>query len=372
MDLEFVTRIEERFNHTNYQRSIRDQLLLVYGSLAIKGNEEVEYRVMDHLIGKVIAYQNESSDISGSIILKALGNTGSKLSIVPILSFLNDSNYYEDVDNMLNVIDALVKVTNDAFVLSKLDELVRAYPSVNTVSTVIETLHNGLDYIKSVNVIKDNYLTKIRTHPLLVTLARAALMNNDSVVYTMIDNYFIEIKASQVLFDFINPSISNLFRKKRYTTDWDSSYSDYNYVASRMSRADDVITYKRHKAYLNSKRLGISDAYMKVVSGLFAGTTTHCDRMKVYGRVVAIGKVLYYTRTAADVKFDLELTTTSASLTAYVKIGSNSLLNINERRTLSSSCWRKTKNVVQLKIRLFRFRYRIFVYVAKIRIMFPV
>lgn len=148
VDTPFIAQLEEHLNGTSSLQSIRDQLLLVYGSLAMKGDREVEYQVLDNLIDKVIAYQHGNFNISMDIMLMALGNTGSKLSIEPILSFLNTSGYF-DINIIVKVIDALSKVTDDELVLSKLDELVREYPSINIISAVLETLNSGLEITKN-------------------------------------------------------------------------------------------------------------------------------------------------------------------------------------------------------------------------------
>jgi len=116
--------------------------------------------------------------------------------------------------------------------------------------------------------------------------------------------------------------------------------------------------------YLTSKKLGVSLAYLKIISGLFAGVSQHCDKMKAYGRIHAKGKVLLSSeKTLADAKLELRLTTTTANFIAYVRFGSNTLLNVNENRRISNG-WRKTKNLINYKKRLFRFRYRIFIYVG--------
>ena len=131
-----------------------------------------------------------------------------------------------------------------------------------------------------------------------------------------------------------------------------------------MNRQAHVNTYNRHRAYLNSHTIGVSDANVKIAYGYFAGTNTHCDQLKTFGRFIVVGKVLSYTRTFGDVKFDLEATTTSISLVTYVRIGTTTLLDVNEQRSLSSPCYLYTNSIREFRHRIFRWSYSIFVYVG--------
>ena len=146
-NIELILGLEETLKNTTLSKSLQDQLLLVYGSLAMKGNKEVEFQVMDELIGRCMDHHNSSISFSSTIILLALGNTGSKLAVTPIMSFLDDSMENKDVDVPL-VISSLYKVTDNAVVLSKLDEPVRGHNFLCLMTAVIETLHNGLDFVK--------------------------------------------------------------------------------------------------------------------------------------------------------------------------------------------------------------------------------
>ena len=50
-NIELIFGLEERLKNTSFSLSLQDQLLLVYGGLAMKGKKEVEFRVLDELIG---------------------------------------------------------------------------------------------------------------------------------------------------------------------------------------------------------------------------------------------------------------------------------------------------------------------------------
>ena len=366
VNIEFILGLEERLTNTSLSTSLQHQLLLVYGSLAMKGKKEVEFRVMDELIGRCIDYHNSSTNFSSTVILIALGNTGSKLSVTPIISFLGNSSENQDVDVPL-AINALFKVTDNSVVLSKLEELVRGHNSFSLMTAVIEALHNGLDFVKESDRNVEKYLSIIKSRSLLAAVASAVSMHNDSELYKQAVEYFSEIKVSQEVLELLHSTRASLVRQKRYTRDWDSSHPDYNYIALRASRANDEVTYPRHYAFLTSKSLGISDVHLKIISGLFAGVSSHCDRMKTFGRIHARTKVLSSERTLADAKLELSLTTTTASFVAYVRFGSNTLLNAHESKSMSN-CWKKTKNLINYRQLLFSIGFRIFVYVGTLKL----
>lgn len=363
--LRLVTNLEERLHRAKYSQNLRNQLLLVYGSLAMKGSQEVEYRVMDQLIGIVIQYRNNTCDFPMSVILIALGNSGSKLSITPILSFLNNSNDNDEDYKVKMVLKALFKVTEDEVVLSELDKLLQGNVSASTITAVIETLHNGLEHIRRDNTKLNlaRYLSNIKNHHLLETLARAASQHNNSDLYSMASIYLTEINASSEIMHILHSNQPESHRQKRDTTDWDSPNPDFEYVASRANRISDEITYPTHQTYLLSKTLGVDYANLTIAGGFFAGLS-HCGNIKVFGRVIAVGKVLTYKATVADALFDLRLTTYSGSITAYVKIGEHMLLDIGQQNRISHSCWNIKKSLLRLKQNVFTFSYPVFVYVG--------
>ena len=124
-----------------------------------------------------------------------------------------------------------------------------------------------------------------------------------------------------------------------------------------------VNTYNRHIAYINSKTIGIEEANIKVAYGYFSGTNNHCNRLKVFGRCVVIGKLLSRTKRLAEIRFDALATTTSGSIVAYVRIGSNTLLD-NTVQVSTDQCRSFTQNNIESRARLFRLRFSLFIYVG--------
>lgn len=361
----FVIGMEERLTRPVEDPFIAQQLLLVFSSLATKGSDEVEDRIMSVLSRRVAALNRQTQpDLSEiNLSLLALGNTGSKLSISLIFSlFDTNSSDYDHIK--LAAIDALSKVTDDPVVLAKLEELLQEDSSIEYAAAIIETLQAGFEYMKKMERDLVEYSILINSHTLLYSVAEAVSYTNDTDLHSMMEEYLIKIKADNIIFDLIYSESSPLGNRGKRGTDWDSSSSsDYNYVDTLVNRQTHVSTYSRHRAYINSKTIGISDANVKVAYGYFGGIGTHCDRLKVFGRCIVVGKLLDRTRTLADIKFDVVVTTTSASVVAYVRIGSNTLLNYRYQNSIDH-CRSFTRAIADYRIRLFTLRQDIFVYVG--------
>lgn len=315
----FVIGMEERLTRPTEDTFLSHQLLLVFSSLATKGSDEVEDRVMNALSTRVASLRSQAQpDMSEvDLMLRALGNTGSKLSIPLIFSFLD----LNDDQIKFAAIDALGKVTDDPAVLSRLEHLLQEDSSDECAAAVIETLQTGFQYAKKMQRDMVQYSSQIQSHTLLYTLAEVVSFSNNTELHSMMVEYFNKVEADDIIFDLIYDEDSPLgSRGKRSTTDWDNGgNSDYNYVESLVNRQNQANTYNRHSAYLNSKTIGTNEANIKIAYGYFAGTNTHCDQMKTFGRCIVLGTLLSRTETIADVKFDIQATTTSASVIAFVR-----------------------------------------------------
>ena len=371
VSIEFVIGIEDRLARLSNDEFLNDQLLLVFGSTATKGSEEVEKRVLSFLSAKASSLINAQSTPELKeikILIHALGNTGSKLSIAPILSFTNKSYDYNEIKMI--VIDALNKVTDDVEVLARLEDFLIEDSSIECLGAITETLQTGYDHMKKSKQVLAEYVNTIKSHTLLKSLVEAVSLINDTDLHTMLEEYLIKIDAEEEVFDLLyNYTFTGSLGKrgKRGTPHWSSrSNSNYNKVRSFESRQADMNTYPSHIAYIHSPdRIGVSDANIVIAYGYFAGTSTYCDRMKVFGRGVVVGKLFRKTYTLADMKVDVSITSSSASFIAFVKIGSNTLLNLDTSIQRSSShCYSSNHNLAEFRKRLFSLRFSFFVYVA--------
>ena len=369
--LDLVVGLEDHLRNLNpkFNDSISDQLLLVYGSLATKGSEEVEIRVMNYLNTVSLSINSQSDlDLSQSIlVVHALGNTGSESSLRVILGFLHQNS--ESKQMQLAVIDALSKLTEDNTVLTLLEEFL--VPGISDseeyVAAVVETLDHGFEYVENRQQSQvAEYITHLKAHSILFSIVRVSASINSTDLHMMVVDYFKKINSRDFLFEILEGEIGA--RAKRQTSDWDSTKkSDYNHVASLSTRKNDVKTYSRHSAYITSKTIGISKANIKIASGYFAGISRHCDKMKAFGRSIVKGRVLSKTATLADFRFRLTATTTSISVSLYAKIGTNTLLNFNFKRALKSHCKRHSRPITQHRRRLFKYSIPVVIYVGTLR-----
>ena len=67
----------------------------------------------------------------------------------------------------------------------------------------------------------------------------------------------------------------------RRGSDWDERNSGYVAVASYSSRRSDVLMYPLHKAYLYSKKIGVSKLYALFAAGGFVGAADNGQKYKV-------------------------------------------------------------------------------------------
>ena len=371
--LDLIINLENRLHESTLLSS---QLLLVYGSLALKGTKEIELRIINYLSALCKNISNQSDpDLSKSILLvHALGNTGSNSSLALILSFLNYSvKHRESKEMKLAVIDALSKLTDNTNVLNKLEEFLVTEESESEeyFTAVLETLFNGFDYIEASKSQMEAYIGHIQAHSILVSIIRAAASINSTDLHNMMVQYFRKVGAKDLFLELVGSQSAALnVRAKRHSSDWDSTLnSDYNIVAPLASRRSDIYSFSRHNAYITSKRIGVSDAHIKVASGYFVGINENCDRMKSFARNIIKGTVLSRHTTVGDIRFEqtTELTsTTNTFASLYIRIGSNVLFDseIQFNEELSSHCKNESRHLFLLRVRLVSFSYRMFIYVG--------
>ena len=79
---------------------------------------------------------------------------------------------------------------------------------------------------------------------------------------------------------FIFGCFSQVHRHRR-GSEWNESNSDYDAVASYSSRRSDVLMYPQHKAYLYSKKIGVSKLYALFAAGGFVGAADNGQNYKV-------------------------------------------------------------------------------------------
>ena len=155
--------------------------------------------------------------------------------------------------------------------------------------------------------------------------------------------------------------LHQLHTRLRRGSDWDASNSNYNCVASQSSRASDVSTYPKHKAYIYGKRLGTSDVNMKVAGGIFLGTSNDCNNMKAFARACAQANVFSETRNLAEIELSAQKSGSTISGRGYAQFGGTTLLNY-ARSVDATYCLRYDRSLYENRRRLFQYSYSIWIY----------
>lgn len=361
-----VIAMEDRLNRLadSDDSFAKGQLLLVFASLATRGSDEVERRVMDYLTLQIEALSMQSDVTDIVLTLQALGNTGSRSSIELIFDLLDTSMENEEFDRIkLAVIDSLVKVTDDPTVLTRMEVMLQDEPTAEIASAILNTLIDAIDYIKERKQDLPQYINYIQEHALLYTLTETVTATNDTDLHSKMEYYLQKIRAGEELFALLYTEDSPLGGRQRRGTDWDAGHSDYNLVSSLSSRQNDVNTYPNHLAYIDAHTVGPTQGNVKIAYGFFAGAGTHCDQAKAFGRGRAELTFLDYTATIADAQVEIRATTTSAYVNAYARVFGTTYYTYSRNEALASPCRLYTRNLAEYR-RTYTRSYYIFVYVG--------
>ena len=355
--IEFVNSLKQYVLNAMKDSEVVDQLLLAFGAMASNAQPEVEYEIATFLLGlheTLITSRNDTSVLTS--LLLAMGNTGSGHVIDVILSYLDSSIS----DLQTAAIRALVKFTHLQQVTNSLAELLEVDIAEETIMLITHTVLKGHRHSTD----QDIEIAPEDAYPLIRSLVSAVMQCNNTELTLIVAAYIDEVGGEQS--SFLQTELQSRFR--RGTSDWDSSSSDYNLVASLSSRQQDVNTHPRHKAYIYGKTLGISKANLKAAAGVFFGRSDDCDNMKGYAKAYAEGNLLSRKRTLVDVDILLQKTPYSINGRLYAQIGGNTLVNKNLNIDGSHQCRQYSTPLSRSCYCLFGFTYSIFVYVGTVSV----
>ena len=350
--VEFVNALQHYLTATE-DMTERDALLLAFGVLASTAQDNVEVVITDFLLQQLTSVDdNDTSNLIHLVL--AMGNTGSKYVVDTILTYLHHSS--KDVRSAS--IGALLKFTHLEEVQDSLEAVLELYPDEETVSIVTQTLIKGYTYSEMMEI----EVEVKSSHSILHTLIAAVLNTNDTELMKQVVIYVRKVggEGASVL-------LGQLHARLRRGTDWDEHNSDYDCVASQSSRAADVSSYPRHRAYIYGNRIGANEINMQVGMGAFIGISNDCNNMKVFVRACARANVFDESRDLAEIEFKVEKLAASISGRAYTQFGGNTLLNY-QRSVSASYCFTYDHNLFRYRGRLFKFSYYIFVYVGYIEV----
>ena len=332
-----------------------NQLLLALGSLASKADENNQLRIARFLIN---AASSGNLDTSIVILIKAMGNTGSEEAAAVILQYVDDPKK----NIQAAALGALVKFTHLRQVLDDLRGLIAPGTNQELLNRVARTLIQGQVYAD----LMDIDTTATASHPILRSLVSATLRANDTDLLRRVAVYLSKLGG-----DLATTLLDELYLRFRRGTDWDASNSDYDCVASQSSRADDVDTYQRHRAYIYGKTFGNSDVNLNIGAGVFLGISDDCNDMKAFARACATVNVFDYSRDLAEIEFSVVKSGSEIEGIAYAQIVGSTLLDY-EASVNAKYCFTYDKSLYQKSVKLFSFSYSIFIYVGSLGVSFGV
>ena len=341
-----------------------DNLLLVLGALARNNDAAIQSKVVKELLRRLnVDKSNNSSVVS---INYALSNTGSRLAIDALLSSLS----HDDIDTQISAIRGLDVHTDQPAVQQALITLLKTSTEDAVLEEVMTVLNDALN----------NKVLQNPNKELLNAIVDMTIKLENANLYELVIQYLklVGTNESQEMISIITQQhnygqvtnervtdVTGISRIKR-GSDWDAYNSNYDLVASYSRRRSDVLAYPAHKAYIWGQEYGVSKLKCKVGVGAFVGaycggTTKRfkifakaVTKVHVFGKDYPIGHLEYADYTTANYLYHK----------VYLKLGSNVLININNRYDLSCrssrrTLWDRTRTI-------FNFRYSYFIVVASL------
>ena len=345
-----------------------DGIIMVLGALARNTNLIPQKVAVDELLKRLNTVLSSSSNEALSILIYALGNSGSKLAISPLLSALQ----FDDIDIQISAIRSLA---------SHLDQ-----PDVQqAIITLLLSTDEDKILEEILKILIDAYENKILRNPseeLIGTVIKCAVQLENPNLYELATKYleslkidwadtFIDLLKQQhnygdlqhILISDMNKNDSRIKRG----TDWDESNSDYNIVASYSDRRSDVTNFPKHSAFIWGKSFGISNLNMEVGAGVFAGVGLTSSNMnyKFYARGVA--NVDVFGRNYDIVDFEISRSAIGNYIHDKIYVSQTRL--VNSKRKVEPKCV-KTSNEISGGIQIMNTDMSIYVYVGYISVGF--
>ena len=300
--------------HIINEENGRDAMLLSIGVLASKAQPKVAHEIVIFLFTlqeNATASTEDSNGFHLIDLLFALGNTGSEEVSETILEYINDP--IQEIQ--IAAIRVLLKFTHLQSVRDALMDLLESYSQEEIVIMAVHTVVKGYHHSKDLGL----NTTSLAYHPILSTMVSATLNFNNTSLLSLVVNFLSDVGGEQAL-----SLVTRLRGRDKRTTDWDSTNTDYNLVASFSNRQSDVTNYPVHSAYLWSETLGNSDARMRAAAGVFMGRSDNCENVKGYARLYANTRILNDgTQTLMDAEILVQKTGSNIRGRVYIQIGSN-------------------------------------------------
>ena len=345
-----------------------DGVILVLGALARNNNFAIQKVVVDELLNRLSTVISSGDNEVMITLIYALGNSGSKLAISPILSTLE----YDDIDIQISAIRSLTSHLDQPVVQQA---IVTLLPKTDEDKILEETL----------KILIDAYENKILTNPseeLINAIINSAIQLENPNLYELAAKYLHQMKLDEVDIDIYtdllkqqhnygdlqHDHISDMDKNNSIVkrgSDWDENDPDYNMVASYYHRRSDVTNFPKHKAYIWGKTFGVSNLKMKVGVGGFAGMDIKSSNVnyKLYARAAANVNVFGKNYKIVDFEISRHASGNYVYDKIYVRDGSS--WNRNTNTKVKPLCV-KTKSQIGGSIRIINAEISIYVYVGYI------
>ena len=340
-----------------------DNLLLVLGALARNNDAAIQSKVVKELLRRLNV--DKSTDNSSIVSINyALSNTGSRLAIDALLSSLS----HDDFDTQISAIRGLDVHTDQPAVQQALITLLKTSTEDAVLEEVMTVLNDALN----------NKVLQNPNKELLNAIIDMTIKLENANLYELVIQYLklVGTNEAQEMISIITQQhnygqvtnervtdVTGISRIKR-GTDWDESNSNYDLVASYSQRRNDVLTYPTHKAYIGSNTYGIRKLSCQVGVGAFVGA--YCGsttkRFKIFGKTVTKAHVFGRDYPIGHLEYADYTYGSYLYHKIYLKLGSNVIININNRYNLSCrssqrTLWDRTRTI-------FDFRHSFFIVVA--------
>ena len=347
-----------------------DAIILVLGALGRTINVTVQNFTVDELLKRFYTALSSNNNDAITTLIYALGNSGSKLSIFPLLSAL----HFDDIDIQISAIRSLASHLDQQAVQQAIITLLPLTDEDKILEEVLK-------------ILIDAHENKVLTKPseeLISTVIKCAVKLENPNLYELAAKYldhlnfdgldvYLDLLKQQhnygeVQRDHISDLYKNSSRVKR-GTDWDEHNSDYDVAASYAQRRSDVINYPHHKAYIWGRTFGVDMMKMKVGAGAFAGISINTTNtsFKFYAKIVA---KIYIFKIPLNV-VDMEMSSNNVGKTLiykiYLKQGNSVDVNETRKIELALNLTKVATNIDRSRD-IFHIRWPLFLYITTINL----
>ena len=267
-----------------------DGIILVLGVLAKSNNFVIQKVAVDELVQRLNTVLSSSDNEEVTTLIYALGNSGSRLAVPPLLYTLQ----YDDIDIQISAIRGLASHLDQPVVQQAIITLLSSTDEDKILEEILKML---------IDAFERNILTNPNKELIDATINSAIKLENPNL-YELFVKYLEQLKIDDfniyldllkqqhnygdIQYEHISDTNRSTSRVKR-GSDWDESNAEFDVVASYSQRKSDVDNYPNHQAFILGKTLGIDQLNLKIGAGVFGGFLINSTNVlyKFYIKVAA-------------------------------------------------------------------------------------